>query len=671
MSASERSLRGILLLVAALLLLCAVFVATAPALAAGDEEELPLKTKIISATVYGRQAQVVRRGSVRLEPGAAQFVCSDLPEKFVESSLSVEGTGVAGARIIGIDLRRTETTDVESPRFKELYEELRKLDAKMERLQIRHTALVRRKELARSISQFSSDVGKEQMAEGDFAPSYWEGVLAFFETENVGTADRTDELEGEMGEVEARRAWVRGELRAMQIGEGPGREVVVDCESESGGDLTVELTYLVPDATWYPEYTVRYIERDNEVELTYAARIAQATGEDWESVSALLSTATPHVGAAPPELIPLYLGGTTGTIRGRVTDSSSGTALPFANVSVVGTSSGTITNQDGVYVITDVPAGTHTVQVNYMGYRTSRKSRVRVSVGRVARVDFALDPETLMAEELSVAAERPMVDAVRTASAGSPDADEIRVRGGRSSEVKYYEEPPAVPHVEAEVLGSEFAANLVIRKPVDLETGAEPRRSLVVRRRIPGSFVLRSVPRLSEHVFVKGTLVNPLEFPMLPGAAETYVETVPEGSNAKVSNFVGKDHIEAIASGEEFEMYLGIDQNVKVGHELTKKEVLSRESSKTTKVRYTFAITAENFRRDAVEVHIADRVPVSTIKEVKIDDLEMVPEPDEHTEDGLVTWKLSMEPGEKQEIAVEYVVEFPSGMSPASLGIEE
>jgi len=229
----------------------------------------------------------------------------------------------------------------------------------------------------------------------------------------------------------------------------------------------------------------------------------------------------------------------------------------------------------------------------------------------------------------------------------------------------------AIPHVEAEVLGSEFAANLVIRKPVDLETGAEPRRALVVRRRIPGSFVLRSVPRLSEHVFVRGTLVNPLEFPMLPGAAETYVETVPEGSNAKVSNFVGKDHIEAIASGEEFEMYLGIDQNVKVEHELVKKEVLSKESSKTTRVRYTFGITAESFRRDAAEVHIADRVPVSAIREVKIDDLEMVPEPDEHTEDGLVTWKLSMEPGEKQEIAVEYVVEFPSGMSPASLGIEE
>jgi hypothetical protein len=678
MSASASFLRRILLSSAPWLLLCAALLVAAPALAADDVEELPLKTDIVSATVDGRQAQMIRRGEVKLEPGAAQLVCGDLPEKFVESSLNVEGTGIAGARIIGIDLRRTEAPGVESPRYKELVTEWDELTAAVGRLQIRHAALNRRKDLARSISQFSSELGQEQLAEGDFAPSYWDGVLTFFEKENVGTADRMEELEEEISEIEKRRAWIRDELRAMQIGEGPGREVVIDCETDEGGALTVELTYLVPDASWYPEYTVRYIERDDEVELTYAARVVQATGEDWKGVSALLSTATPHVGAAPPELIPLYVGGTTGSIRGRVTDASSGAPLPYANLTVVGTASGTISNNDGVYVISDVAAGTHTIQASYMGFQTARKSRVRVSVGRVARVDFALDPLALMADEVVISADRPMVDVEKSYTAralatqpGVVADGELHVRGGRSSEVKDYVDAISIPHVEAELLGSEFAANLVIPKPIDLETGAEPRRSLVVKRRIPGSFVLQAVPRLSEHVFVKGTLENPLEIPLLPGAAEVYVETVPEGSDTKVSNFVGKDRIEAVGSGEEFEMYLGIDQNVKVEHSLKKKETLSRESSKTTKVKYTYLIMAESFRRGATELRIADRVPVSTMKEVKITDLDIVPEPDEQTDEGLVSWLLHMEHGEKQEITVEYVVEYPSEMSANSLGLEE
>ncbi len=670
MPASARSLRRILLSAAPWLLLCATLVVALPASAADDVEEVPLETKIASATIYGRQAQIVRRGEVELEPGSVRLVCGDLPEKFIETSLNVEGTGISGARIIGIDLRRTETSGVESPRYKELVEELEQLDAKLTQLQIRRTALTNRKRLALSISQFSSDVGQEQLADGDFAPAYWDGILTFFETENIATDDRREELDEETSDHEERRAWILSELRAMQVGEGPGKEVVVDCETESGGSLTVELIYLVPDASWYPEYTVRYIERDDEVELTYAARIVQATGEDWKGVSALLSTATPHVGAAPPELLPLYVGGTTGTIRGRVTDASTGRSLPYANVSVLGTASGSITNTDGVYVISDVTAGSHTLQVSYMGYRTAKKSRVRVSVGRVERVDFALDLLELMADEVKVRAISTIDEAVAT-QPGVVLEGELHTRGGRAREVEYYVEPPAILHVGAELLGSEFAANLVIPKPIDLETGAEPRRSLVVRERIPGRFILQAVPRLSEHVFVKGTLTNPLAIPLLPGAAEVYVETVPAGSSAKVSNFVGQDRIKAVAAGEEFEMYLGVDQNVKVEHILKKKETISKAKSKTAKVRYTYLISVESFRRGTTELRIADRVPVSTMREVKIDKLEFVPEPAEQTDEGLLTWKLQMEHGEKREISIEYVVEYPSHMSPVSLGLEE
>ncbi len=671
MSASARSLRRILLSAAPWLLLCATLAVALPAPAADDTEEVPLETDIVSATIYGHQAQIVRRGEVELQPGSVRLVCGDLPEKFIETSLNVEGTGMSGARIVGIDLRRTETSGVESPRFKELVEELEQLDAKLKPLRIRRTALKRRKDLAWSISQFSSDLGQEQLTEGDFAPSYWDGVLSFFETENVTTDDRLDELEDEMSDLEGRRSWIGSELRSMQVGEGPGKEVVVDCEIESGGSLTVELSYLVPDASWYPEYTVRYIERDDEVELTYAARIVQATGEDWKGVAALLSTATPHVGAAPPELLPLYVGGTTGTIRGRVTDAATGRSLPYANVSVRGTASGAVTNTDGVYIISEVTAGSYTLQASYMGYKTSRKSRVRVSVGRVERVDFALQQETLMADEVKVRAISTVAEAVATQPGVVLVDGELHVRGGRASEVKDYVEPPAILHVGAELLGSEFAANLVIPKPIDLETGAEPKRSLVVRERIPGNFVLQAVPRLSEHVFVKGTLTNPLAIPLLPGAAEVYVETVPEGSSTKVSNFVGKDRIKAVASGEEFEMYLGVDQNVKVEHILKKKETISKAKSKTAKVRYTYLISAESFRSGTTELRIVDRVPVSTMREVRIEDIEFAPEPSEQTDEGLLTWKLQMEHGEKREISIEYVVEYPSHLSPRSLGLEE
>jgi uncharacterized protein (TIGR02231 family) len=210
----------------------------------------------------------------------------------------------------------------------------------------------------------------------------------------------------------------------------------------------------------------------------------------------------------------------------------------------------------------------------------------------------------------------------------------------------------------------------VIPKPVELETGGEPRRSMVVRQRIAGEFVLHAVPRLSDHVFVRGAFHNPLEIPILPGTAEVYVETVPEGSASEVSDYVGREVLPAVASGEGFAMHLGVDQNTKV-EQKREKEILSKLDSKKRKVEYRYVTSAESFRRSPAALWIVDRIPVSTMKDVKVDDVRIVPIPDERGEDGILTWKLSLEPGQRQEIVTEYVIEHPSGITAGSLGLEE
>lgn len=665
-----------------------------PALAT-DDVEVPLETRIVSATVYSRQAEIVRRGKVGLEPGSVRLVSHDLPEEFVETSLAVEGRGIAGARIIGIDLRRTPESSVDTPRLDALLAELDELEASVAPLRIRREAIRERKKLAGVLRDLSAEQARERLAEGSFSATDWQALLAFHERERFESDDRLAALESEIGEIEEDIAWVRSEIAAMHVRKAPGKDVVIDCETAEPGTLTIELSYLVPDASWDPEYSVRYIEREGEIELTYSARIGQATGEDWSDVSVLLSTASPHVGAAPPELPPKRLGVTTGTIRGRVTDSETGEPLPFANVSILGTAFGGPASRDGTYVISNVPSGVHTVQAAYMGYESARASRVGVIAGRTERVDFPLRAVMLGADEIVAKAGRMLWETEDTATRRTMDKRAAKVRsitstteaiatqpgvilpegvihgrGGRAAEVEMYTAPPAIEHVGAELRGSEFAANLVIPKPVELATGAEPRRSLVVRERIPGEFLLHAVPRLSDHVFVRGTFTNPLEIPILPGAAEVYVETVPEGSPNEVSNYVGRDVMPAVASGQEFTMHLGVDQDVKVEQKL-EKEILSKLKSKTRKVRYEYTITTESFRREPAELLVVDRIPVSDMKGVKVDDVRIDPPPEEYGEDGILTWQFEIKPGERREMATEYVIEYPSVMTAADLGLEE
>ena len=80
---------------------------------------------------------------------------------------------------------------------------------------------------------------------------------------------------------------------------------------------------------------------------------------------------------------------TTGTIRGRVTDASNGRALSAAQVSVDGTRVGGMTNANGDYTLSGVPAGPRIVVVRRIGYQPARMS-VTVGAGATATADAAL-----------------------------------------------------------------------------------------------------------------------------------------------------------------------------------------------------------------------------------------------------------------------------------------
>ncbi len=82
-------------------------------------------------------------------------------------------------------------------------------------------------------------------------------------------------------------------------------------------------------------------------------------------------------------------GGGTGSITGKVTDDA-GKPLPYANVLILGTAWGAMSNEAGVYTIKNVPVGTYTLRVMLIGYEDQRVADVRVDRGESASADFKL-----------------------------------------------------------------------------------------------------------------------------------------------------------------------------------------------------------------------------------------------------------------------------------------
>jgi len=536
---------------------------------ASDEKEIPLETRIAAATVYSDRAQVTRIGSVELKAGLYKVVCGDLPRSFDEASLQVEGKGTARARIMGIDVVKVRGLAADSPRYKELTDKLERLKARRDSLQMEQGALMSSAQFLDNYAKFPFEKGSTKLATEIFRVQDWKSVLDFIHSERMRMSEKGDGLSKRLAKITEEINWITGQINEMQTKGDWSRRVVVDCEIAASGTLELALTYNVPGAQWGPEYQIRYDTSKESIELAYNAWIKQFTGEDWKNVAVTLSTARPQIGAAPPEIAPLYLQQMQREVRG------------------------------------------------------GRSKALMQEIDVAATTPFAAPGEEFKAE---------------------------------------------IPG--AELASSEFAASFSIPKAVDLPSGLDPRRVLVLQGTLAGKLSRYAAPRFSQNVYVTGEVTNTLEAPLLSGPADVYIESAGAGTQGKTSSFVGKEQMKAVVAGQEFPVHLGIDQDFKVAYKLDKKEYLTKEGAPIRKIRYHYLITIENFKKSAAAVRLQDRIPVSTIKEIKVTNVNLEPKPAEEREDGILTWNLSPAPKQKIEIRIAYTIEFPGEWMEIYLNLE-
>ena len=105
------------------------------------------------------------------------------------------------------------------------------------------------------------------------------------------------------------------------------------------------------------------------------------------------------VGAAL--LVPSSFAQETGTLAGAVEEEETGEPLVGANVVLDGTTKGTSADADGRYRITEIPAGTYTVRVSFVGYQRATES-VTIRAGETTQFDVALAARQFVGDEVVV-----------------------------------------------------------------------------------------------------------------------------------------------------------------------------------------------------------------------------------------------------------------------------
>ncbi len=129
--------------------------------------------------------------------------------------------------------------------------------------------------------------------------------------------------------------------------------------------------------------------------------------------------------------------------------------------------------------------------------------------------------------------------------------------------------------------------------------------------------------------------------------------------------YIGKTYLSEKKAGEEFNMSLGADRNLKVKREKIKETFLGKIERDTVVRELAYKITAENIKDKSVILRVIDSIPVSRTDKVQVKNIRITPEPGQRNyqdQEGVMLWEYNLQPREKQEINIEFVVTYPKDL---------
>lgn len=156
--------------------------------------------------------------------------------------------------------------------------------------------------------------------------------------------------------------------------------------------------------------------------------------------------------------VSLLFAGTTGKIRGIVTEASTGEPLIGCNVIISGTSYGAASSTDGSYMILNIPPGNYDIMFSMIGYQRLMVKNVNVSIDFTTQLDEELSVKAIEGEMITVVAKKPMIRKDLTSTTAVIGAEEMEslpiteisqalemqagyvdgsLRGGRKGEIAY------------------------------------------------------------------------------------------------------------------------------------------------------------------------------------------------------------------------------------------
>lgn len=216
------------------------------------------------------------------------------------------------------------------------------------------------------------------------------------------------------------------------------------------------------------------------------------------------------------------------------------------------------------------------------------------------------------------------------------------------------EEAPAMAPIEEVAAGVETgltSAVYTIASKSSVPSDNVVHKVAISREKFSSEFSYLAAPKLSPFVYLKGTIKNSSEYPLLPGIMNVF----------SGREYIAQSSMKLVAPNETFDAYFGIDRTIGIERKLINKSTeYTGTFSKSVKVTYHFRYTLENRKKTDITVAVEDQLPVSQNERITVELIE--PRDLPRTDQGFVTFTQTAKPSEKKTWDFRFSVEYPRDM---------
>ena len=563
---------------------------------------------ISGVTVYRGQALVTRTLDLEVPAGSSEIVVTGLPHQIVSESLYAQASGDA----MVLSVRYREQAVQEDTR-----EEVKQLDAQIEakNRQIKHTQknlehggnLRGRYEpfwnLSTTTANHDFDRALLQEEPIEKLTGYLEGKMTQLHENALNLEDQLEDLQKELNLLQRKRE----ELAAGRS--RTEREAVLNIHKSDDKKTAIQLSYLVNDANWLPQYNLRADAGQTKVQVEYNAIIHQASGENWDGVTLRLSTAEPSMAAFAPALDPMKVLLGAGVSRGVQSGEEAKDSMQIAQQMVNAPSSSYL----------DLSGQFGSIQQN---------RRVAAGKGKIAQQELNQLATLNQAIELQV---------------------DNKALGLIQKQAKEFARKEGVS-VSYQLAGK-----------LSLPSRSDQQLVTIARIDAGAAFCFVATPLLTDYVYLQAEMVNDSDTILLPGPASLY----------RGSDFVGKGEMPLVTMGEKFTAGFGVDSQIQVTREFKDKKIETLWGNRVDTYHYRIAL--QNYKKTPVPLRLLERLPYTEDESLAITDWQSSAPLSENTEyvanlkdKGILRWDLTLAPdttGEKATVVTySYTMKYDNDM---------